>query len=115
MSSYGHSKKPVVRRSVESGQYTSVEFANHLQRLDVTASMGRTGVCWNNALAESFFAALKNELIHRTVYSTRDKARQAIAEYIEVFYNRQRLHSGVGYRTPLKVATQYQQNISPAA
>lgn len=105
----------VVFHSDRGAQYTSTEFANHLQRLDVSASMGRTGVCWDNALAESFFAALKNELIHRTVYSTRDKARQAIAEYIEVFYNRQRLHSGLGYRTPLEVATMYQQNISPAA
>ena len=77
--------------------------------------MGRTGVCWDNALAESFFAALKNELIHRTVYSTRDKARQAVAEYIEVFYNRQRLHSGLGYRSPLEAAAEYQQNVSLAA
>jgi transposase InsO family protein len=72
--------------------------------------MGRTGVCWDNAMAESFFAALKNELVHRTVFVTRDQARLAIAEYIEVFYNRQRLHSGLGYKTPLDVATEYQQN-----
>lgn len=81
----------------------------------MTASMGRTGVCWDNALAESFFAALKNELIHRTVFPTREKARTAIAEYIEVFYNRRRLHSGLGYKTPLEVATEFQQKLSPAA
>lgn len=66
-------------------------------------------------MAESFFAALKNELVHRTVFPTREKARRAIAEYIEVFYNRQRLHSGLGYKTPLEVATEYQQNSALAA
>ena len=75
-------------------QFTSTQFAEHLAAHNITASMGRTGVCWDNALAESFFAALKNELVHRTVFPTRAKARRAIAEYIEVFYNRQRLHSG---------------------
>jgi hypothetical protein len=77
--------------------------------------MGRTGVCWDNALAESFFAALKNELVHRTIFPTRERARQAIAEYIEVFYNRQRLHSGLDYKTPLEVTIEYQQNRSLAA
>ena len=96
-------------------QYTSAEFAKHLRVHNVTASMGRTRVCWDNALAESFFAALKNELVHRTVFATRDQARLAIAEYIEVFYNRQRLHSGLGYKTPLEVATEYQQNALLAA
>ena len=96
-------------------QYPSGQFAQHLQTLHITASMGRTGVCWDNALAESFFAALKNELTHRTAYPTREKARQAIAEYIEVFYNRQRLHSGLGYKTPLEVTAAYQQNRSNAA
>ena len=66
-------------------------------------------------MAESFFAALKNELVYRTVFATRDQARLAIAEYIEVFYNRQRLHSGLGYKTPLEVATEYQQNALLAA
>ena len=77
--------------------------------------MGRTGVCWDNALAESFFGALKNELIHRRVFTTRRKARTAIAEYIEVFYNRIRLHSTLGYKTPHEVMTEYQQNTAIAA
>ena len=77
--------------------------------------MGRTGVCWDNAMAESFFGALKNELIYRTVYPTREKARRAIAEYIEVFYNRQRLHSGLGYKTPLEATNEYRQRSSIAA
>ena len=65
--------------------------------------MGRTGICWDNALAESFFAALKNELIYRTAFPTLTHARRAVAFYIEVFYNRQRLHSGLAYRTPYEV------------
>jgi len=96
-------------------QYTSAQFAEHLKKYEITPSMGRTGVCWDNAMAESFFGALKNELIYRTVYPTREKARRAIAEYIEVFYNRQRLHSGLGYKTPLEVTNEYQQSSSIAA
>ena len=96
-------------------QYGSARFRAHLEAHGLTGSMGRTGVCWDNAMAESFFAALKNELVHRTVFATREKARRAIAQYIEVFYNRQRLHSGLGYKTPHEVATQYQQNVSLAA
>jgi putative transposase len=68
--------------------------------------MGRTGI-WDNALAESFFALLKNELVYRTSFPTRKRARSAIAEYIEVFYNRPRLHSAVGYRTPAGVEAEY--------
>lgn len=83
-------------------QYTSDEFARYLKGRRMVGSMGRTGVCWDNALAESFFASLKKELVYRTAFPTRRHARNAIAEYIEVFYNRQRLHSGIGYRTPLE-------------
>jgi transposase InsO family protein len=89
-------------------QYTSAELAAHLESLGMVGSMGRTGVCWDNALAESFFASLKKELVHRTVFSTRKKARDAIADYIEVFHNRQRLHSGIGYRTPAEVFEAHQ-------
>jgi transposase InsO family protein len=96
-----------VFHSDRGAQYTSAEYRTKLQELEVAPSVGRTGVCWDNALAESFFAALKNELIHRTVFPTRDRARSAIARYIEVFYNRQRLHSGLGYQTPLEVHTEY--------
>jgi len=96
-------------------QYTSAQFAALLKEHDMQASMGRTGVCWDNAMAESFFGALKNELVYRHVFPTRERARSAIAEYIEVFYNRQRLHSGLGYKTPLEVLQQHQQNPSLAA
>lgn len=105
----------VVFHSDRGTQYTSAQYAEHLKTHGVTASMGRTGVCWDNAMAESFFGALKNELVHRTVFPTREKARTAVAEYIEVFYNRQRLHSALGYRTPAEVAEQYRQSIALAA
>jgi putative transposase len=89
-------------------QYTSAELATHLKSLNMVGSMGRTGVCWDTALAESFFASLKKECVHRTVFSTRKKARLVVADYIEVFYNRQRIHSSLGYRTPLETFKQYQ-------
>ncbi|MFB7294170.1 integrase core domain-containing protein [Actinacidiphila glaucinigra] len=63
-------------------------------------SVGRTGQCWDNALAESFFATLKNELIDARPWPSRSAARTAIFEWIESWYNLQRLHSSLGYRTP---------------
>jgi transposase InsO family protein len=91
--------------SDRGSQYTSTQFHVHLDGHGITGSMGRTGVCWDNALAESIFAALKNELVHRTAFPTRRHARRAIAEYVEVFYNRQRLHSGLNYQTPQRSNT----------
>jgi putative transposase len=64
-------------------------------------------VCWDNALAESFFATLKNERVHHMVYPTRKKAAEDIARYIELHYNRRRIHSALGYRTPHEVRDEY--------
>ena len=89
-------------------QYTSSEVANHLEHLNMVGSMGRVGLCWDNALAESFFASLKKECVHRMVFSTLKKARDTIADYIEVFYNRQRIHQALGYLTPLEVFESFQ-------
>ena len=89
-------------------QYMSGAFAEAAQRLDVQQSVGRTGVCWDNALAESFNAALKVERVNRTVYPTREHARADIARYIEFRYNRKRLHSALGYRPPQEVYDEYQ-------
>lgn len=90
--------------SDRGAQYTSAEFAEAAERMDVRLSVGRTGVCWDNAVAESFFAALKKELWYRqTAPGTRARARLLVADYIEVFYNRQRLHSTLGYQTPASV------------
>ena len=96
-----------IMHSDHGTQYTSAEFRAKLDELNLRQSLGRTGVCWDNALAESFFAALKNERVYRTVYPTRKKAKQDIAHYIEIFYNHRRIHSGLGYRTPHEVRTEY--------
>ena len=77
--------------------------------------MGRTGICWDNALAESFFGALKNELIYRTVYPTREKARRAIAEYIEGSTIDSAFIRASATRLPLEVANEYQQQSALAA
>ena len=104
-----------VFHSDHGSQYSSAEFARHLASLDVTASMGRTGVCWDNALAESFFGALKNELVYRTSFPSQTKARTMIAEYIEVFYNRQRIHSALGYKTPAETIAAWHETQATAA
>ena len=103
-----HLPVEVLRRPVEPGQYTSTEFADFCAGNQIRASVGRTGVCWDNAVAESFFATLKNEMYYRQRFDTRAKARFAVAEYIEIFYNRKRLHSSLGYRTPAEVLTDHQ-------
>jgi putative transposase len=104
----GHVQCGAIFHSDRGTQYTSREFAQFCQHKHVRSSVGRTGVCWDNAAAESFFAALKNEMYHRHSWPTRARARFAIAEYIEVFYNRRRLHSTLGYRTPIEALTDYQ-------
>jgi len=93
--------------SDRGSNYTSAEFAGVLGGLDIRQSVGRTGICYDNALAESFNAALKVELVHRTAYPTRKKARKAIARYIELRYNQTRLHSTLGYRTPQEAHNEY--------
>ena len=89
-----------LRRPVESAQYTSGAFNRYTRRLGVRQSMGRTGVCWDNAQAETFFASLKVECVYRTAIPTLDHARRTIGRYIEIFYNRRRRHSALDYQTP---------------
>lgn len=96
-----------VFHSDRGSNYTSSEFAATLQRHDLRQSVGRTGICYDNAMAESFFAALKNERVHRTVYPTREHARKDVTHYIEMRYNTKRLHSGLGYMTPQEVHDEY--------
>ncbi|WP_433662322.1 IS3 family transposase [Nocardia sp. CA-128927] len=96
-----------VIHSDRGSNYTSYEFAKKLADLGFRQSVGRTGVCWDNAMAESFFGALKNEWIHRLTFATRDEARSAVVQYIEGFYNRRRIHSGISYMTPLEAHDDY--------
>jgi putative transposase len=93
--------------SDRGSNYTSAEFAAALEQLGIRQSVGRTGICFDNALAESFNAALKVERVHRTVYPTRKRAMEDIARYIEIRYNRKRLHSALGYRTPQEAHDEY--------
>jgi putative transposase len=93
--------------SDRGSNYTSAEFAGVLEGLGIRQSAGRTGICFDNALAESFNSSLKTERVHRTIYPTRKKARADIARYIELRYNRLRLHSALGYRTPQEVHDEY--------
>ena len=93
--------------SDRGSNYTSAEFAGVLEGLNIRQSVGRTGICYDNALAESFNAAVKVERVYRTVYPTRRKAAEDIARYIELRYNRSRLHSGLAYKTPQEAHDEY--------
>jgi transposase InsO family protein len=88
-------------------QYTSQTFAEHAAKLRLRRSVGRTGVCYDNAQAETFNAAVKVERVNRTVYPTREHARKDVTRYIEFRYNTKRLHSALGYRTPHEAYTDY--------
>jgi transposase InsO family protein len=81
-------------------QYASEDYMHLLQSNEMQISMSGKGDCWDNAAMESFWATLKTELVHHEHYATRDQARASIFEYIEVFYNRQRRHSAIGYMSP---------------
>jgi putative transposase len=96
--------------SDRGSNYTSREFAETISRLGLRQSVGRTGICYDNAMAESFFAALKNERVHRTAYQTREHARRDVTRYIELWYNRKRLHSGLGYLTPQEALNSWKQS-----
>jgi transposase InsO family protein len=98
-----------------AGQYTSVEFARLLEAHQITQSFSRPRQCWDNAVAESWFASLKEECIHRQAWPTRALARRAVFDYSEVFYNRQRLHSSLAYLTPVEYEQIHQPTTAHAA
>ena len=81
-------------------QYASEDYQQLLSEHGIEVSMSGRGDCYDNAMMESFWATLKSELVHQRRYTTREQARQSIFEYIEVFYNRKRLHSSLGYQSP---------------
>jgi putative transposase len=90
----------LVAHSDRGSQYASEHYQRLLAQHGITCSMSDVGQCWDNAPMESFFASLKKELCHHEDYATREQARASIFEYIEVFYNRQRRHSTLGYVSP---------------
>jgi putative transposase len=89
--------------SDRGSNYTSAAFALKLSELGIRQSVGRTGICYDNALSESVNGTLKVELVHRTAYATHRQAYNDIAQWIELRYNKTRLHSTLGYRTPQEV------------
>lgn len=92
--------RPVIFHSDRGCQYTSAAFAALSRQFGIRLSVGRTGQCWDNALAESFFATLKRELLGARPWPTRALAHSAIFDFIESWYNLRRLHSSLGYRSP---------------
>lgn len=96
----GQRFRGLLHHSDRGVQYASLPYRTVLEAQGIKASMSRTGNCYDNAVAESFFATLKRELIHRQHYATRAAAKQSVFEWIEVFYNRQRRHSALGYLNP---------------
>jgi len=95
-------KAPLLHHSDRGVQYASGEYRELLKRENIACSMSRKGDCWDNAVAESFFATLEWELIEGGDWHTRQEARSALFHYIEVWYNRKRRHSTLGYRTPVE-------------
>jgi transposase InsO family protein len=92
--------KGLIHHSDRGSQYASEDYRQALAAMGIVASMSRRGNCYDNAVIESFWHSLKNELVHRQHFSTRDEATVLIFDYIESFYNRVRLHSSLGYRSP---------------
>jgi len=92
----------LLAHSDRGSQYASEHYQRLLGRHGITCSMSRRGDCWDNAPMESFFASLKKELVHQENYQTRAEARVSVFEYIEVFYNRVRRHSALGYLSPVE-------------
>ena len=96
----------VLRRPLEFTQYASEPYRAILARHGFRGSMSRRGNCLDNAPMESFFGSLKNELVHRAAFPTREAARRAVFQYVESFYNRRRRHSALGFLTPAQAYEQ---------
>jgi transposase InsO family protein len=95
--------------SDRGSQYASLDYQKALEKAGATCSMSRKGNCWDNAPTESFFASLKKEMVYRTHFATRFEAKVAIFSWIEVWYNRKRRHSSLGYLSPEAFEKQYRQ------
>ena len=98
----------LIHHTDQGRTYASIEYRKRLKCAKMKPSMSRKGDCWDNAVAESFFATLEFELIDRQVFNSRAQAKTEIFEFLEVFYNRQRSHQTLDYKTPFQVEQQYQ-------
>jgi len=99
-------KKGLIFHSDRGSQYAGNDFKAVLSQNEFIGSMSRKGNCWDNAVAESFFNTLKVELIYRNMFKTRDEAKRKIFEYVEMYYNRRRAHSTLGYLSPFEYERQ---------
>jgi putative transposase len=102
----------VLRRPVEFAQYTSLAFGRRCREAGIAVSMGSVGDCFDNALAESFFATLECELVARSRWRSREEARMAVFDFIEAFYNPRRRHSGLGYLSPAEYERRHHSALS---
>ena len=100
-------EKGLIHHSDRGSQYCSYAYQKQLQQFGMRVSMSRKGDCWDNAPMESFWGALKNELVHHRRFATREQARREIIEYIEIFYNRIRKQARLGYLSPAAFSQQY--------
>jgi putative transposase len=104
----------LIHHSDRGSQYCAHDYRQLLDQFEMKASMSRKGNCYDNAPMESFWGSLKNELVHHKRYATRDEAIASIREYIEIFYNRQRRHSRLGYLAPAVFANNFSKQVLAA-
>lgn len=109
----GYVAENAIFHSDKGAQYTSRLLAEWAKANDVRLSCSRTGNCHDNAVAESFFATLKNEMYYRESFATRVAAKHAVIEFIEVYYNRKRPHSTIGYRVPAEAMDAFFERTAP--
>ncbi|WP_199342995.1 integrase core domain-containing protein, partial [Corynebacterium belfantii] len=105
----------VVLHADRGCQFTSTQLSRFATNIGATLSMGRTGVCWDNAMAESFWASLKIEKFYRRAYATRRQVYSDISAWIEGFYNHKRIHSSIGMQSPIEYELALQQHTAQAA
>ena len=104
-------KKGLVWHTDRGSQYASDSHRDLINSHGIIQSMSRKGNCWDNSVAESFFKTLKTELVYQCEFKTRAEARQMIFEYVEVFYNRERLHSSNSYMSPVEYENNFERSI----
>lgn len=109
-------KAPLIFHSDRGIQYASREFKDQLKTNSmITQSMSRKGNCWDNAVAESFFKSIKSEMIYHNKFKNQQEAKTAVFQYIEIWYNRKRLHSSLNYKTPRQIELEFYNNLKTAA
>ena len=104
----------LILHSDRGSQYCSHDYRKLAKQFGMKLSMSRKGDCWDNAPMESFWGTLKTELVHHRRYATREEAKREIAEYIEIFYNRQRKQARLGYLSPATFMRRYYENLVAA-